>query len=210
MYFNEDNMDTNIDEEFDEGFMPMAINTLKKYKLIFIGAVVLEILILIILYFGSNRATNYLVLTGDDTVNIYQGTSYVEIGYEAYNSKNEDLNSQVTINSTLNTSIIGEYEISYKLGDLVRVRRVNVVEKPNNYTYIDLKTVNGKVDISLKLGEQYKEPGFEVYGYGKNLTENVRVIGEVDTSKSGTYSLTYMVVDVNNVTVSATRNVKVG
>lgn len=210
MYFNDDNMDTNIDEEFDEEFMPMAINTLKKYKLIFIGAVILEILILIIMYFVSNRSTNYLVLIGDDTVNIYQGTSYVEMGYEAYNSKNEDLNSKVTINSTLNTNIIGEYEISYKLGDLVRVRRVNVVEKPDNYTYIDLKKVNNIIDISLKLGEQYKEPGFKVYGYGKNLTENVRVIGEVDTSKSGTYSLTYMVVDVNNVTVSATRNVKIG
>lgn len=210
MYFNDDNKDTNIDEEFDDSFLSIAMETINKYKLLFIGAIILEIIILIIIYFGSNKATNYLVLTGDDTVTIYKGTNYIETGYEAYNSKNENLNNSVTINSTLNTNIIGEYEILYTLGSLVKVRRINVIEKPDNHAYIKLKTVNNQVNVTLKIGEQYNEPGYEVYSSDANLTKKVKIIGNVDTSKKGTYNLIYTVLDLNNVTISATRTVVVG
>lgn len=211
MYFNDDNMDTNIDEEFkgDRNLLTIIIETLLKYKLLFIGVIILEIIILIMIYFGNDKLINYLILTGDETINIYQGTDYIEIGYEAFNSNNDNLNDNVTVDSTLNINKIGEYEIIYKLDNLEKIRKINVVEKPDNYTYIELKSVNDKVDINLKIGEQYNEPGYEVHSTSNNLTEKVMVIGEVDASNKGTYTLIYTVVDLNNVTVSATRTVVV-
>jgi len=207
MFFNDDKKNTNIDKEFGQDFTSDVIGTIQKYKFLFIGAIVLEIIILIMIYFGSNNTINYLVLSGDDVVNIYKGTSYIETGYTAYNSDNEDLNNMVVIESTLDTDKIGEYEILYKLGDIVRLRKINVVEKPDNYTRIGLKMVNDKVDVNLKVGETYNEPGYEVSN--KILNDKVRIIGNVDTSTKGSYTLIYTVVDLNGVTVNALRTVEV-
>ena len=207
MFFNDDNKNTNIDKEFKQDIIPDVIDAFKKYKFIFLGAIVLEIIILIMIYFGSINTINYLVLSGDDVVNIYKGTSYIETGYMAYNSDNEDLNNMVVVESTLDANKIGEYEILYKLGDIVRVRKINVVEKPDNYTRIGLKMVNDKVDVSLKVGQTYNEPGYEVSN--KSLNDKVRIIGNVDTSTKGSYTLIYSVVDLNGVTVNALRTVDV-
>ena len=207
MFFNDDNKNTNIDKEFKQDIIPDVIDAFKKYKFIFLGAIVLEIIILIMIYFGSNNTINYLVLSGDDVVNIYKGTSYIETGYMAYNSDNEDLNNMVVIESTLDANKIGEYEILYKLGDIVRVRKINVVEKPDNYTRIGLKKLNDKVDVSLKVGQTYNEPGYEVSN--KSLNDKVRIIGNVDTSTKGSYTLIYTVIDLNGVTINALRTVDV-
>ena len=207
MFFNDDNKNTNIDKEFGQDFMSGVVDTIKKYNFLFIGSIVLEVIILIMIYFGSNNTINYLVLSGDDIVNIYKGTSYIETGYMAYNSDNEDLNNMVVVESTLDANKVGEYEILYKLGDIVKVRKINVVEKPDNYTRIGLKMVNDKVDVSLKVGQTYNEPGYEVSN--KNLNDKVRIIGNVDTSTKGSYTLIYSVVDLNGVTVNALRTVEV-
>ena len=42
---------------------------------------------------------------------------------------------------------------------------------------------------------------------GKDLTSKVTITGKVDTSKKGTYKLTYSIVDSNNVTISVSRKV---
>ena len=207
MFFNDDKTNTNIDEEFGESFLSTAIQTISKYKFIFLGAIVLEIIILIMIYFGSSSTINYLVLSGDDVINIYKGTSYIETGFDAYNSDNEDLSDKVIVDSKLDANKVGEYEILYKLGDIVKIRKVNVVEKPDNYTKIGLKMVNNKVDVSLKVGQKYNEPGYEVTD--KNLNDKVRIIGNVDTSTKGNYTLIYTVVDENDVTVNALRTVEV-
>lgn len=207
MFFNDDKKNTNIDNEFGESLLSSVIGTIGKYKLLFLGAIVLEIIILIMIYFGSSNPINYLVLSGDDVVNIYKGTSYIETGYMAYNSDNEDLNDRVVVESSLDTNKVGEYEILYKLGDIVRVRKINVVEKPDNYTRIGLKMVNDKVDVNLKVGENYNEPGYEVSN--KILNDKVRIIGNVDSSTKGSYTLIYTVVDLNGVTVNALRTVDV-
>lgn len=209
MFFNDDKVDTNIDEEFGKDFSSILIGTIKKYKFIFIGAIVLLILILIMVYLGNNNSVNYLILNGDDTINIYMGTSYIEVGYEAYDSENNNLNGLVVVESNLDANKIGEYEILYKLGEIVKVRKINVVEKPDNYTRIGLKMINEDVDINLKVGEKYNEPGYVVYGSDKSLSDKVRIIGNVDTSTKGTYTLIYTVVDLNDVTVNAMRNVVV-
>ena len=89
-----------------------------------------------IILFTNRKVTNYLVLNGEETITIYQDSDYIEAGFEAYNSKKEDITNRVTIKSTLNTNKIGEYEITYTIGEITRTRIIKVIEKPKEYTYI--------------------------------------------------------------------------
>lgn len=206
MYLNSKKSDTNIDKEFkkENNFL----SSIKKYKMFIFITIAIIVIITTILIFVGNREKNHLVLNGDKEITIYQNSDYIEQGFIAYSSKHKDLSSSVMIKSTLDTNKVGEYEITYKLGNITKTRIVNVVEKPKEYTYIYLKTINNEVNIYLKVGEKYDDPGYQVFSSsGQNLTEEVKITGTVDTSKKGNYKLIYSVTDSNNVTVSVSRTV---
>lgn len=105
----------------------------------------------------------------------------------------------------------------------VKVRRVNGEYK--YYTYLEcgvlsstvdhkgpVITLNGDKNISVGKGEEYKELGVKSVvdnTDGKINTKEVTIKGKVDTSKVGTYEITYTVFDsLKNKTV-VTREVKV-
>ena len=179
---------------------------LNKYTILLITIIVL--FIAIISFVNKKEIINYLDLNGEENVIIYQNSDYIEPGYKGYNSKNEDKTNEVLIKSNLNTSKIGEYEITYTIGNLTKIRKIKVITKPEEYTYIYLKTVNNNVNVYLKVGEKYEEPGYQVFSSGgQDLTSQVKVTGSVDTTKKGNYKLTYSVVDSNNVTISTSRTV---
>ena len=210
MYFNSDKNDTNIDNEFKQqkNILSTSSKKINKYIFLIIIPIIVILLIAMIYFFANRELPTYLTLDGEEIITIYQGSDYIEPGYKAYNSKDEDLSSNVEIKSTLNTDKVGEYEIIYTLGDISKVRKINVIAKSASYTYIYLKTVNNSVNVYLKVGEKYTEPGYQVFNSeGLDLTSKVKVTGSVDTSKRGNYKLTYSVVDPNNVTVSASRTV---
>ena len=212
MYFNNQKSNTNIDNDFNNksNILSSFLSIISKYKKIIIISIIILILLIIMVMIFSNRKVNkYLELTDEEIVTIYEGTDYVEPGYKAYNSKDEDLKSEVIIETNLNNKEIGEYEVLYTLGNITRIRKVNVIAKPKEYTYIHLNGVEkGTTDVYVKLGEKYEEPGYTVFSStGTDLTNNVVVTGEVDTSKKGTYIKTYTVMDTSGVTISASRNV---
>ena len=209
MYFKSEKKDTNIDDEFDNNDMfSKILRLISTYKLyIFIG---IAIILIIIMYFIfiNREVTNYLVINGEQNITLYQGADYIEPGYLAYNSKKDDLTNDVTIISTLDTSKIGEYEITYTIGNISETRKITIVEKPKEYTYIYLKTVNNDINLYIKKGEEYNEPGYQVFSStGFDLTNQVKVTGNVDINKAGTYKLIYSVVDSNNVTISVSRTI---
>ena len=71
---------------------------------------VLVILITIVLL-GISRRSFYIVILGENPVTIYEGTSYEEPGYFAYDSNDQDVTSMVKIESDLNPSQEGNYKI---------------------------------------------------------------------------------------------------
>ena len=175
-----------------------------------ISLFIILIIIIIISIIFLNKNTIFLTLTGDEIITIYEGSDYIEPGYKAYNSKDDDLNKNVKITSNLDTKTVGEYEINYILDDVIKTRKVIVIEKPQVYTFIRLNAINNNINIYLKLGEEYKEPGFQVFSStGKDLNNKVKITGKVDTSKKGTYTLVYSLIDENGVTISVTRTVTV-
>lgn len=223
MYFHENKKNTNIDNDFKENknILPKLLEFINKYKIIIIISIAIIFIIIMILIFTNNKTSptknnliskveTNLVLSGEEIITLYQGTDYIEPGYEAYNSNDEVLTSKVTINSNLNINQPGEYEITYIINDITKKRIIKIIEKEENedYTYIYLNTVNNNINVYLPIGETYKEPGYQVFNNsGKNLNGLVKVTGNVDINKKGIYKLTYSIIDDNNVTISAARNV---
>lgn len=216
MYFHENKKNTNIDKDFKENknILSIIFEFIIKHKMILIiTTVILFIIIIIIIFTNKNNSISKvettLVLSGDEIITLYQGNDYIEPGYEAYNSNSETLTPQVITESNLNINEIGEYEIKYTINDITKKRIIKIIPKEEaNYTFIYLNTVNNDVNIYIPLGEKYQEPGYQVYtSSGKNLNELVKITGSVDTTKKGTYKLTYYIIDENNVTISSSRNV---
>jgi len=210
MYFNDNKKETDINHEFknNKNILSQIISIIRKYKIILLIITLIIVITLIVLVVININVTNYLILNGEKTIKIYQGSDYIEPGYNAYNSKDENLNSQVTIKSNLNTFKIGEYEITYTLEDITQTRKIIVTEKPKEQTYIYLNSIDNDINIYIRINEKYVEPGYTVFSSSEsNLTEKVKITGNVDTSKKGSYKLVYTVVNSDNVSISTTRTV---
>lgn len=64
--------------------------------------------------------------------------------------------------------------------------------------------------ITIDVGMQFQEPGFHVTDKnGKDLTQEVKVDGKVDTSKPGLYELIYSITNRNGMKSSVKRRIKV-
>lgn len=207
MYFN-DKGNTNIDNEFNEKKfkLPRFNFSSKNILLIVVGIILLIFGIVFFVRLGSkNRVTYYLELNGEELVTIYKGNEYIESGYIGRDSKGNDLTQEVMVDSNVDTSNIGDYQIVYTLHDKSLKRYITVTDKPVGATYIYLK---GDNTIYLNIGEEYKEPGYLVIdSIDSSLTDKVVVYKKIDTSKKGTYQVVYTVTNSTGVTTSAKRTV---
>lgn len=204
MYFNEKKEDTNIDKEFDDD-KKIDLGKFKKPLIIIIGIILLIIIIMIIISSLKNKIKYFVNLEGNQEMTIYQGASFNEPGYEGYDNKGN--NYDVTVKGEVDTSKLGTYEITYSLHNITKTRTVKVIEAPSNPTILHL---NGDKNITLNVGEEYKEPGYNAVDYiDGDISSKVTVSGTVDTKKAGIYRLVYSVVNSKNVTTSETRVVTV-
>jgi len=209
MYFNDKKENTNIDNEFNNK-KKITLNFNKfKLPLIIIGIIILlvgMILIFISLNNGKEKEKKYYIfLTGEDTITIYKGDVYNEPGYSATDNLHNDLTNDVVIDNQVDTNTIGNYQITYTLNGVIKTRYVNVIKKPVGATLLYLK---GSLNIYLKVGEKYIEPGYvAIDTVDSSLVDKVKINNQVDTSKAGTYRIIYSVVNSSGVTTSAIRTV---
>lgn len=207
MYFNNEKEDTNIDSEF--GRKKIGFNfDFQKYKIpifIGIGVLLLGLIIFLIVMFSSKKVHYFIELYGDETLTIYANSEYNEQGYKAYDNKGNNLTGQVVIDSNLDTSKIGKYQITYKINNYKKIRDVIVVERPTGYTTIYLK---GDLTVYLNVGNEYQETGYTVIDtVDNNLTDKVKVTSNLDTNKKGTYQIIYSVTNSSGVTTTEVRTV---
>lgn len=115
-----------------------------------------------------------------------------------------------TIIGSVDTEDIGKYVILYKsdyneLNSYNIYRIVNVID--NESPIINLK---GEKVITIYVGENYKEPGFNVIDNSlESLNNKVVINGKVDTSKEGKYIISYEVSDSSNNTAKVQRIINV-
>lgn len=144
-----------------------------------------------------------ITLTGSKSIQLCPNENYVEEGYGALDNYDGDITNKVIIKEENNV-------ISYNVVDSAN----NSTEEFRNIEKIDITKpvikLNGSSTITLKLNEEYKE-------YGVTVTDNCDMISSdkvdishnIDTSKEGTYNVTYTVKDESGNVGTATRTVKV-
>ena len=179
-------------------------------KLLIIGIITFVFIGLIIVIFFLRKPKEdtreyFLELFGDNDMVIYQGSEYIEPGYRAYDNKGMDYYNDVQVLGSVDTGIVGEYVITYKYQDFILERKVTVLPKTNQLTFLIL---NGEKVIYLKKGEEYIEPGFNVIdSVDSNLSDMVEITGSVNTNEPGTYKIVYSVKNASGVVVIEERTV---
>ena len=200
------NNNTNIDSSFNKSSGGITFD-LKKILIILLIIVVLVIGIIIIVNLVKNSGGESTITLNGGDISIYKNNTYVDLGYVALDSNGNDISSKVKIDSNVNTTEIGEYTVTYKLGKKSLVRKVNVVNKGHVTT---IMTLNGDSVINISLNDLYDEKFVNIVdSTAKNLESQVVTYGNVDTSKKGTYRLVYTFVNSEGVTVALDRTVTV-
>ena len=148
-------------------------------------------------------------LIGPSILYVDVNTDYVEYGIKI-KYKNMDISDQVIIDdSQVNMAVLGKYLVKYTVSiDGISeyiYREVIVIDKTSPV----IELVGGE-DISILINGSYNEYGYSVSdNYDNDLNDKVKVSGEVDTSKEGTYLISYTVVDSSGNEGVAVRKVKV-
>lgn len=216
---NKEVVDIKYDEEknkrinlFDniKSFLSLNKNNNKKVGIITIVIlVVIAIIILLIIKSRSNR--NYeeysIFLLGNDSISMYVGDIYVEPGYTAKTDNGKEVTNKVIVTNTVDVDKVGNYDVIYELGNVSVRRKVEVLSKNSNYSYIYLK---GKTVDYIKLGNIYNDPGYmAIDTIDGNITSKVSIDGKVDYNKVGTYKLIYSVLNSRGAVASVNRLVVV-
>ena len=157
----------------------------------------------------SDVTAPVITLNGEGTVNLFQDTSYVELGATA--TDNRDANVSVSISGNVDTSTLGSYIVIYSATDIAgnsstAQRTVNVVLPPDTETPVI--TLNGDANITLTLGENYEELVASATDE-RDGDVNVTIEGSVDSSIEGIYIITYTATDKAGNVVTVTRTVTV-
>ncbi len=151
-----------------------------------------------------------ITLNGETEISLNVGGTYTEPGYSATDECDGDLSQNVTVEGTVDCSTNGVYTISYKVtdssgneGEVLRTVKVLDLSAP-------VITLNGDREVYVHLGDAYVEPGYQaVDNVDGDVNAKVTIDGKVDTSRVGSYSITYLASDSSGNTSSETRNVYV-
>ena len=203
--YKDDIIDISYDDD-EKDKVKLLSSKYFKYVLVVLFLIILIFLVNIL--FFNNKGTTYVIrLTGDKNINILLGEEYVEPGYIAFDNKNNNVTDQVRIVNTINTSQVGDYEVVYIIGNKIVRRNVSVIENIDGSTSIYLK--GDKVKY-IEVGKKYEESGYiAIDTVDGDITEKVKVEGEVDTDNTGIYKIVYSVTNSNNITTMESRTVVV-
>ena len=206
MFFNKANdIDEADDNESGRKKFNFDLNKFKGKSSIIVGAVSIFLIIIGIIILSVNNVDYYLVINGADNITIYLNHEYSELGYSAYDSRSNDLTDRVVVKSNLDTNKVGNYQISYSIGNITKVRYVSVVEGGKT----DIK-LNGDETVYLLKGSDYTEEGYQAIDtVDGDITSKVITNNNININKNGRYSVTYFTTNSAGVYAFAVRKVVV-
>lgn len=208
MFFNRANNfdeDDDIDNENVKNKFNFDLGKYKGKVPIIVGAVSIFLIILGIIILSVNNVDYYLVINGADNITIYLNHEYSELGYTAYDSKSNDLTDRVVVKSNLDTNKVGNYQISYNIGNITKIRYVSVIEGGKT----DIK-LNGNDTVYLLKDSNYTEEGYQAIDtVDGDITSKVITNNNINMSKVGRYSITYFTTNSAGVYAFAVRKVVV-
>ena len=153
-----------------------------------------------------NNKSNYIKLNGKDITFLYKGMEYSEVFYES-------LQNDITVN--INGKVDkeeGVYSLEYiviKSGIIVDVLERKVVVVDNSYINTLYPTISllGDAVIQLKVSDKYEEAGVVATDITDGVLNDVKIIGNVDTSIDGEYNLVYVATNSKGYANAVTRKI---
>ena len=184
---------------------------IKSKNSIYVVFALIIIITALIFYLVFNKeSVPEITLIGNEVEEIYLNEVYNDYGYRVINSDGSIYNGEVKVISNLDVNKVGTYEITYNVIKNNKVitskkRIVKVIENPLKNVVLSLNGNN--VEYVFK-GDTYKELGANAFNNGVDISNDIIIEGNVDTSKKGEYTLTYKII-INGLEKSITRLVKV-
>jgi surface protein len=160
----------------------------------------------------SDTTVPVITLVGESTVTLEVGTTYTDEGASASDNYDGDITSNIVIVNNVDTSVVGTYTVTYNVSDSNGneaeevTRTVQIVD-----TTVPVITLEGESTVTLEVGTTYSDAGaIASDNYDGDITSNIVIVNNVDTSVVGTYTVTYNVSDSNgNEAEEVTRTVNV-
>lgn len=145
-------------------------------------------------------------LKGDTNYQLQYGKEYEEPGFIAIDNYDGDVTKNVTVTKVEKDS--NNYEEHYVVTDSAGnkadvVRNISIVD-----TTPPVIKLKGSSVVSVITGNKYTEQGATATdNKDGDLSKDIKISGDVDTSKDGTYIINYEVTDSNGNTATAERKV---
>jgi hypothetical protein len=160
----------------------------------------------------SNIDTLKPVITviGGFNVSVKKDSVYTDLGATATDDKDGNITVNIRKTGSVNTAVVGVYNISYAVNDKAGnsdsvVRIVTVL--PNDITN-PVITLLGKNPDTLQRTTTYNDPGATALDdRDGNITSKITKVSSIDSSKTGSYTITYSVKDLAGNTGTAVRTV---
>lgn len=151
-----------------------------------------------------------LELTNGDNIIVPFGTPFVDPGFLATDDVDGDITASVVVEGTIDTSIYEKQMLTYTVtdssGNTTTLQRYVVIQELSPPSL----TLAGEESLFLEIGQPYTEAGYSsIDNVDGDITSQVVVTGSVDTSKAGTYTITYTSTDSSNNTTTRTRRIYV-
>ncbi len=161
---------------------------------------------------GVDVLAPVITIVGTSTISIEVHTSYSDLGATANDNLDGDLTTSINTVNSVDENTVGDYTVTYDVTDPAgnqatqAVRTVHVVD-----TTLPIITLLGSNPQEVQASTTYSDAGATSSdNYDGDLTANINVTTNVDTSVVGTYWVKYNVTDANgNAAVEVTRTVNV-
>ncbi len=157
-----------------------------------------------------------IMLVGDASVSVEQGTVYTDAGATASDNVDGDITASIVTVNPVDTTLVGTYTVTYNVSDssgntATEVTRTVTVTPDATAPVIALV---GDASVSIEQGTAYNELGAsatDAVDDNTSLSSNIVIDSSaVDITTVGTYTVTYNVSDsAGNVATEVTRTVNV-
>lgn len=153
-----------------------------------------------------------ITIIGANPFSVKKDSVYNDLGATALDNKDGNITNKIVKSGVVNTAVAGDYYISYSVRDLAGnmdsvTRKVIVLALDTVKPEI---TVLGKNPDTLQRTTSYVDAGATaVDDRDGNITSQITNVSNLDSSKTGTYTITYSVSDLAGNSQTAVRTVVV-
>ncbi len=138
------------------------------------------------------------VLIGEKDIELEVGNQYIDQGAIA-KLNNKDVSDKIKVSSNLDINKIGNYKIEYQIKNVfLHINKTITRNIDVKDTTAPKLTINNKKEKTVYIGDKYKIPTCTaIDNYDGDISSNVKIESNVDTSKIGNYKVNYSIVDTS-------------